>query len=101
MLTSDAIAASVVEYAAALAKSQRADAVTLPVADTTGQLQSTAMMLIGPSSQLLCVPEPIDGLIEPNGDDFVADLEVRTGLISSPRPITGELAELQVHDDYE
>jgi hypothetical protein len=101
VLTSDAVAASVVEYAAALAKSQMADAVTLPVVDTTGQSESTAMMLLGPSSQLLCVPEPIDALIEPSADEFLTDLDRRTRFIASPRPITGEIDEHPAHDEYE
>ena len=101
VLTSDSVASSVIEYAAALAKSQRADAITLPVVDPTGQSQSPAVMLIGPTSQLLCVPELVDGLVEPPSDEFIADLDQRTRFIASPRPITGNIDNHPAHEEYE
>lgn len=95
VLTSDAVANAIVAYAGALAKSQLADTIDVPLGDGL-----SAKMLVGPASQLLCLPELASGVVEPDSDEFVIELDRRTRLMAAPRPLT-EQAPMLRHDDYE
>ena len=101
VLTGDAIANAVLEYAEALAKDGRADIVEIPVVLPSGSA-GTAVLLIGPSSQLASVTEE-SHLQAPRNDDLVADLRQRTVRLSSPRPVAQhQYADfLSSHEDYE
>ncbi len=57
ILTSDALADAVVEYAASLARVEGSAELTIPVLLEDGS-QSTASMLLGPASQLISTAAP-------------------------------------------
>jgi hypothetical protein len=100
VLTDDAIARAVLEYAEALAKDGRADIVEVPVVLASGNL-GTATMLIGPSSQLASVTEESD-LVPPSSDVLVEDITRRTRLLGSPHPASNQYADfLTSSEDYE
>jgi hypothetical protein len=88
VLTGDAIAESVLAYARALAKSPLADIIHIPVIVTGQDHSGMASLLVGPASQLMCVDEATDGLIEPSDGALVMELERRSQLIGSPRPMS-------------
>lgn len=74
--TSDAIAAAVLHYAATLANHDRADTIQVPAIGLPGGAE-TVELLVGPASQL--VSSPIDDAgDDPAGDEFLADIGVRT-----------------------
>ena len=100
VLTDDAIAHAVLEYAEALAKDGRADIVEVPVVLASGN-QGTATMLIGPSSQLANVTEESE-LTPPRSDALVEDIRRRTRMLGSPHPATNQYADfLTSSEDYE
>lgn len=100
VLTDDAIAHAVLEYAEALAKDGRADIVEVPVVLTSGN-PGTATMLIGPSSQLASVTEESE-FATPQSDTLVEELKRRTRLLGSPHPATSQYADfLTSSEDYE
>jgi hypothetical protein len=100
LLTGDALAASVLAYAEALAKSPRADIVQIPVLVPDSDDLALASLLIGPASQLMSVPELSHGRVEPFDALLVDDLERRSLLLGSPRPIA-QTATIDAHDDYD
>ncbi len=101
VLTGDAEAHSVVQYATVLAKADSADTVTIPVY-REGRV-STVEMLIGPSSQLM---------VEDAGDDpqdafadrsFLGEIDKRRDRIENPPAITPEgepTAPIPTLEDY-
>ena len=100
VLTDDAIAHAVLEYAEALAKDGRADIVEVPVVLASGN-HGTATMLIGPSSQLASVTEESD-LTPPRSDELVEDIRRRTRRLGSPHPAANQYADfLASSEDYE
>jgi len=102
MLTGDAIAQAVLEYAEALAKDGRADIVEIPVVLASGG-QGTATLLVGPSSQLASVTEESD-LRPPVDQGLVDDLNRRAMRLGNPRPGVSQpqFADfLSGHEDYE
>ncbi|CAN5156877.1 hypothetical protein BH11ACT2_BH11ACT2_12670 [soil metagenome] len=102
ILTGESIASAVLAYAQALAKSPLADTITIPFVDEgTGEL-SKATLLIGPASQLMFVPEIAPRFVEPADEQLVGELERKTLLIGSPRPVAQNAEEpLRVSDDYD
>jgi hypothetical protein len=76
LLTSDAIAVAVLHYSAALADSGLAETIEIPIVETDGS-RSTALMLIGPASQIVAkgVVSDVD---EPEDAAVVAELSRRT-----------------------
>jgi hypothetical protein len=102
ILTGDAIAAAVLAYAEALAKSPLADTIHIPfVQEQTGE-REVATLLIGPASQLMFVPEPDGEHAEPVDGELVEELERRALVIGSPRPIAQDIdAAVMVSEDYE
>jgi alkanesulfonate monooxygenase SsuD/methylene tetrahydromethanopterin reductase-like flavin-dependent oxidoreductase (luciferase family) len=87
LLTGDTIAEAVLAYAEALAKNPQADVVHVPVLVPDSDAKAVASLLIGPASQLMCVPEGSNGLVEPHDAAVIDDLVRRTLLVGSPRPI--------------
>jgi hypothetical protein len=71
-VTGDRIADVLVRYAAVLAKSGAAAEVNAPVIDEDGSTGS-ALMLLGPASQILAESTPGDGELE--DPEFVAEIE--------------------------
>jgi hypothetical protein len=75
VLTSDAAADAVMDYATALATRGAADTVNIPTVDDDG-FETIVRMLIGPASQMVVEPAPDDEL-EPESRTFVADVRNR------------------------
>lgn len=72
-LTSDAIAAALLEYSAALAEGREAATVEIPVIDSDGS-ESVAVFLVGPASQI--VSRAIDSdSDDPDHPEVVSRLE--------------------------
>lgn len=82
LLTGDAIADVVVRYAAALAKRGLAIEVDVPVLDEAGET-SSALLLLGPASQILAEHEPADDDLE--DAEFVAGTEKAIDALATPR----------------
>jgi hypothetical protein len=100
IVTGDAIADAVLEYAEALAKDGRADIVEVPVVLPSGRI-GAATLLIGPTSQLASVTEESD-LPVPTDDALVEELKQRSRKLGSPRPAAHQYAEfLATQEDYE
>ncbi len=81
ILTGERIAAAVLGYAEALAKSPLADTITIPFVDEASGQPSRATLLIGPASQLMFVPEIAPRFDEPLDAELVADLTRRTSVL--------------------
>ncbi len=92
LITGDAIAAALVQYAQALAVASRAATVNIPVIDADGNTV-VANVLLGPSSQIVALPYPTD-LDEIVDTAVVADLKKRSAQIGNPvaYPSTAEMA---------
>lgn len=71
-VTSDAIAESVLRFAAALANSDRAATIRVPAVGVgePGEVE----LLLGPSSQIMSEPSDVEGP-EPDGTAFIAEVE--------------------------
>lgn len=72
VVTGDAIAEAVVDYAGALARRESAAEITIPVRTAEGGT-AEARMLLGPASQLVVGPAP-DGAEELEDPELVATL---------------------------
>lgn len=70
VLTGDAIASALLEYAAALARQSTSATVEIPVREADGAL-GVAQVLIGPASQLVSTHEP--GSTDGDADEIVDD----------------------------
>lgn len=84
VVTGDAIANALVQYAAALARRETAATVEIPVRYPDGS-EHVVSILLGPASQIVAVPEESDQheLVDP---DLVARLERETKALEDPRP---------------
>lgn len=91
LVTGDAIAAAVVEYARALAMMNKSDTVDLPGMDREG-LHQRFQVLLGPASQMLVSEEQTD---EPEIDDarLVDDIQARIEGLRGIEPQSAEPAE--------
>lgn len=83
VLTGDAIAESVLAYAAALGQNHTTDIVEVPTADQYGQA-ILVDILLGPASQIMSEPAPDDEL-EPENEDLVIELRRRTAAVGGGR----------------
>jgi hypothetical protein len=109
VLTGDRIAEAVIEYAEVLALRDTSDTIDVPISLAGGGV-GRAQLLIGPASQLVLVPAesepdedlPVEELEDP---DTLAELDRRTALHSSPRPLANDDADTTDYDadesDYE
>jgi hypothetical protein len=84
-LTSDHIAAALMDYATALATSRTADLVHIPTVDEVSTRQSVASLVLGPASHLLALPVDVEGLIDPIDTEIVEELHRRTRLVDRGR----------------
>lgn len=85
VVTSDAIADAVMQYARALALGVKADLVEIPVRLESGA-QDRAQILLGPASQIVSIPaETGDG--ELDDDAVLADLTAKTRRLGGSRPV--------------
>jgi len=98
VLTSDAIADAVVDYAAALAKAGSSEELTIPVVLEDGS-SSEASLLLGPASQLVASPE-----LDPHGeladDALVDEIRARTEALGPLRAVPVDPSEVDVIDEY-
>ncbi len=83
VMTGDAIAEAVLDYAAALGENGTTDIVEIPTADEHG-FGVTAEMLLGPASQVMTEPAPEDEL-EPEDEALVNELRRRTEAVGGAR----------------
>jgi hypothetical protein len=84
-ITSDVIAAGVLNYADALTRTNGSDVVNFPIVHANGSL-GDASVLIGPASQIASASEESE-LPEPVDDDLLQELERKTLLVGVPRPL--------------
>jgi len=79
LLTGDAIAVAVLHYGAALADNGLAETIEIPILESDGS-RSTALMLIGPASQIVAkgVQAGLEELVD---TDVVAELARRTRML--------------------
>jgi hypothetical protein len=85
LLTGDAIAKSVLDYAKALAMKDSSDEVEIPIRREDGSL-GTAQLLIGPASQLVAETVRTD-FEDIKDDELVAQLQRNTARLADPTPI--------------
>ena len=101
VLTGDAIAHAVVQYATSLAKVGSADMITIPVVNAGHG--STVEMLIGPSSQLMLEDAGEDPAELFDDQSFQEEIDSRRYLVDNPPNITprGKPVEpTSLLDDY-
>jgi hypothetical protein len=85
LMTGDAIAKAVLDYAKALALNDSSDEVEIPIRHEDGSA-GTAQLLIGPASQL--VAETINTDLDDISDDGLVDLLERSvARLADPRPV--------------
>lgn len=88
ILTGDAIADAVLDYAAILGANSRTDTVAIPAVADDGSVTRTTV-LIGPSSQLTLSAAPDDEL-EPEDRAFVLHLRDAAGRAGDGRPVDAD-----------
>jgi hypothetical protein len=76
IMTADAVADAVIAYAAMLAGNGMTEAVAIPAIDLDGT-QTVATLLLGPGIPLAVLVAPDDEL-EPDAEDFLRDVAIRT-----------------------
>lgn len=84
LVTDDAVAELVVEYARALAVGDTADTVTIPTLDRTGAVADVELLL-GPASQMLSGPSNIEN-VDLHSAGVVADLRTKIDRLL-PHPV--------------
>lgn len=90
VLTGDAIAAALLEYAAALARNASSATVEVPVREENGR-RGVAEVLIGPASQLVSTHEP--DLDDDALDDEILDVELVERFSVASRGLDSSAAE--------
>jgi hypothetical protein len=88
-LTSDAVAHSLLEFAAAIARSESAETVCIPAISERGELIEIEMV-VGPASQMTAAPEASD-FAEPEPTDAVREMDAATA--ASRAVVTIDAAE--------
>lgn len=81
ILTSDAAATAVLQYAAELGRHALTDIVTLPAVGVVGE-RTTVTLVLGPGIPLLAEEAPDDEL-EPTDRTFVTDVTTRIQAVSA------------------
>jgi hypothetical protein len=97
VLTGDDIAHALVAYAKALAQKGTSDMVAFPVLLDTGDVD-IAEVIVGPSSQIMNVPEPSDR-DDVTDDDVVREIVRRTDALGLSRP-QPEAPRVEEDEDY-
>lgn len=101
VLTGDAVAQSVVQYATTLAKVGSADTITIPV--VKDYENATVEMLIGPSSQLMLEDAGDDPDATFDDDSFRIEIDERRERVENPpsvKPKGKPVEPGSVLDDY-
>jgi hypothetical protein len=86
LLTGDAIADALVDYAAALAREETSTAVMIPVRVDGGGVDQVSVLL-GPASQIVAAPEhsEYDEIVD---DELVSFMASAASRLSGPQPIS-------------
>lgn len=84
LLTGDALAEAVLRYASALSAKEDSATLTIPTRLPDGAI-SSAIMLIGPASQLVAVPQDseFDEVVD---EELLAQIEQETARLSTSHP---------------
>lgn len=90
VLTGTEIARALLEYAAALARSNGSETVNVPIRLEDGSI-SRAMFLIGPASQLIAEDEDSE-YDEIRDDILVAKISAMTAELAAPRAVSAQAA---------
>jgi len=101
VLTGDAVAHSVVTYAATLARAGSADTITIPV--VKGNENATVEMLIGPSSQLMLEDAGVDPDDVFGDESFQVEIDHRRERMENPpsvKPRGKPTEAASLLDDY-
>jgi hypothetical protein len=85
VITGDAIAHAVLEYASELARHESSDTVDIPTVNAEG-VGARAELLLGPASQFVVEPVGADQ-DDPTDDALVAEIESKTAKLLAPRPV--------------
>jgi hypothetical protein len=88
LMTGEAIAHAVLEYAKMLAMNESSDEVEIPIRREDGSL-GMAQLLLGPASQLAAetIVSDLEDVID---SDLVAQLRVKAARLADPRPVMGD-----------
>lgn len=100
LLTGDAIARAVLDLAAALARVDDAESVTIPSIDGEGRRTETTLLL-GPASQIVVDDHEDDGgpgaeLVD---EQVLAELVRRTRVLGAPHPVTTRASDIVAPED--
>lgn len=98
LLTSDAIAQAVVEYAAALARAESSTELTIPIVLSDGTT-ATASLLLGPASQLVTQPA-VGPVAELDDELLVDDIIARTNALGPVRAVPAGASSVAASDEY-
>ena len=85
LTTDDTVADLVLEYARALARSETADTITIPVVDA-GSVRH-AQFLIGPSSQIIVVETDEARPADFDVEEALTELRARLRRLAAPAPV--------------
>lgn len=98
LLTSDAVAEAVVEYAAALARAESSTELTIPVILENG-MAAKASLLLGPASQLVAQPA-VDPVGELDDALLVESIVERTSALGPVRAVPSAAYSPVDTDEY-
>ena len=90
MLTGSDITRALLDYAAALARNNGSETITIPIRQADGEM-TRATFLIGPASQLVAEEEESD-YDEVRDDILVAKMKAMTSELTTPRAVSAESA---------
>jgi nucleotide-binding universal stress UspA family protein len=96
LLTGSDIARALLEYAAALARSNGSETVNIPVRQPDGST-SRAMFLVGPASQLVAEDEESE-FEELRDDIVVAKMKAMTAELAAPRAVSAQAASTSAEE---
>jgi hypothetical protein len=85
VITGDAIAHAVIEYASELARHESSDTVDIPTVNAAG-VSARTELLLGPASQF--VIEPVGSAQDdPIDEALIAEIETKTTKLLDPKPV--------------
>ncbi|PZE26542.1 MULTISPECIES: hypothetical protein [unclassified Curtobacterium] len=100
VLTGDAIADAVVDYAAELAHQATAEPVRIPARAADGSVVHVSL-LVGPASEIVLSDVPDADGEELVDDETVTEIRRRIMLLREPQPITTRLEDIVAPGDEE